>query len=374
MIHQDDFYQKLKSFYLSSKAFVAYRKPNENELKLICQKNVDLYFVDNFNESGFVFAPFDSEDNAILFPVEICDMYFTELSYNQDVSIKTKTTQPNSSLDHEHIALVEKGIDSIVNGPLQKVVLSRVETLPFFKEDPVLVFESLLKAYANAFVYIWHHPKKGLWLGATPETLLKIEGSRFETMSLAGTQLYRDTKDIEWDDKNLEEQQWVTNYIEEELSSIVKSLKTAPLQTIRAGNLMHLQSKISGVIPPNALKQVIACLHPTPAVCGIPKNLAKAFILKNETYHREYYTGYLGELNLKVAKLRNTNSRNIENNAYSSLRKRSELFVNLRCMQLKNNMALIYVGGGITKDSNPKDEYMETVNKAQTILSALQRN
>jgi isochorismate synthase len=49
----------------------------------------------------------------------------------------------------------------------------------------------------------------------------------------------------------------------------------------------------------------------------------------------------------------------------------SELFVNLRCMQLKNKQALVYVGGGVTKDSNPELEWEETVNKTQTMMSVL---
>ena len=80
---------------------------------------------------------------------------------------------------------------------------------------------------------------------------------------------------------------------------------------------------------------------------------------------------FLGELNIKVSQSRNSNKRNVENNAYSTIKTTSHLFVNLRCMQIKGQNALIYVGGGVTKDSNAKDEWEETVNKAQTMLCVL---
>ena len=104
---------------------------------------------------------------------------------------------------------------------------------------------------------------------------------------------------------------------------------------------------------------------------GFPKAEAKDFILKHENYNREYYTGFLGELNLKQTTTRNTNRRNVENNAYSVIKTQSNFYVNLRCMQLKDKSANIYVGGGITKDSNPEKEWEETVNKTTTINAVL---
>ena len=112
-------------------------------------------------------------------------------------------------------------------------------------------------------------------------------------------------------------------------------------------------------------------MHPTPAVCGYPKQKAKDFILQNETYSRAYYTGFLGELNLKQSKTRNTNRRNVENNAYATVKTYSNFYVNLRCMQFKDDKALIYVGGGITKDSVAENEWEETLNKTKTIGNVL---
>ena len=173
--------------------------------------------------------------------------------------------------------------------------------------------------------------------------------------------------------KEIEEQNIVTNFIIENLQPLTSNLKVEKVETTKAGSLLHLKTNISGTIDFKTLnlKQMLQTLHPTPAVCGFPKQSAKQFILENENYNREFYTGFLGELNLKEKTFRNSNRHNIENDAYATLKTVSNLFVNLRCMQLKSNEAILYVGGGITKDSKPEDEWKETVNKTQTIKSVL---
>jgi len=68
---------------------------------------------------------------------------------------------------------------------------------------------------------------------------------------------------------------------------------------------------------------------------------------------------------------RNSNRRNQENQQFASINEKTDLFVNLRCMKLKDGNARIFMGGGITKDSNAADEWVETVNKAQTMKAVL---
>src|SRR5690606_16197073 len=119
------------------------------------------------------------------------------------------------------------------------------------------------------------------------------------------------------------------------------------------------------------LKNLIAALHPTPAVCGLPKIEAREFILKNENYDREFYTGFLGEINMPQEVRRSSNRRNQENQAYSSIVPKTSLFVNLRCMKLTEDSVEIFVGGGITKESIPEAEWEETQNKAGTMKAVL---
>ena len=221
-------------------------------------------------------------------------------------------------------------------------------------------------------MYCWYHPKVGLWLGATPETLIKIEGNRFSIMALAGTQDYKGTLDVVWQDKEKQEQQFVTDFIIENLRPSVESFKISDVETVKAGNLLHLKTMISARLNSKSnLKEIVSVLHPTPAVCGLPKFNAKQFILENEHYSRAFYTGFLGELNMETKLQSRSARRNIENRAYTINRKSTQLYVNLRCMQLKNAEAIIYIGGGITKHSVPEKEWQETVSKSLVIKNIL---
>ncbi|WP_299335391.1 chorismate-binding protein [uncultured Psychroserpens sp.] len=368
---EKDFFLHIEKHYTSQLPFVAYRKPNKTIVKALFQNNSTIHIVDDFSENGFIFSPFDSEHATIIFPSEHCNMITSEMSFSSEIVPKNNRELHDESKREHHVNLVQKGIDHITTDSVKKIVLSRVETVPISEDTPLDIFQSLLNHYQNAFVYIWYHPEIGLWLGATPETLLNVEGQRFKTMSLAGTQPYNGHLNVDWNLKNKEEQQFVTDFIIDGLKPFVERLNSTEAMTIRAGQLLHLKSEIFGTLKPDCLKDVIHTLHPTPAVCGLPKHNAKAFILSNENYNREFYTGFLGELNIKTTKTRNTNRRNVENNAYASVKTTSQLYVNLRCMQIKDQHAMIYVGGGVTKDSNPLEEWDETVNKAQTMLSVL---
>ena len=268
--------------------------------------------------------------------------------------------------------MVKKGIETIIDNNLKKVVLSRCEAKALKSENPISIFKRLFNTYKNAMVYCWYHPKVGLWLGATPELLFKIEGKQLTTISLAGTQPYKENGVAKWTSKELDEQQIVTDFITKQIEPYTSQINVSEIETVKAGNLLHLKSRITSLISASAnLKSIIEALHPTPAVCGFPKQKAKDFILQNENYNREYYTGFLGELNIKQSKTRNTNRRNVENNAYSVVKTQSNFYVNLRCMQIKDGKALIYVGGGITKDSIAEKEWEETVNKTKTISNVI---
>lgn len=370
----EELLKKLNLQFTQSLPFVVYRKPNTEEVIAIFQSTAELYTTKQFNETGFVFAPFDSNGTVILIPFEHSEMVSAiadkvKMSSNEVESIAHQTDKAKAF----HINLVQEGIQTIKNGDLRKVVLSRIEIVKLSEVNPIEIFKRLSSNYPAAFVYCFYHPKVGLWLGATPETLLKIEGHQFFTTALAGTQKYKGKIDVVWNQKEKDEQNIVTNYIVDNLKPIVQSIKVETVKTVKAGSLLHLKSNISGTIDFRNLdiKQMLNTLHPTPAVCGFPKEKAKQFILKHENYHREFYTGFLGELNFKIRKNRNSNRRNVENNAYIAITNCSNLFVNLRCMQLNPNEAKIYVGGGVTIDSNPEAEWEETVNKTQTIKSVL---
>ncbi len=314
----------------------------------VYQANDRLHHADTFDESGFVFAPFDSDKGIVLIKA---DRIETTSFDSSKTSLKKKRKGIKIG-EQEHLSLVQKGIAEINTGKLRKVVLSRKIVLSKTKAS-LEIFKSLLDTYSEAFCYLFHHPKVGTWCGATPETLMQIQGSKLKTMSLAATLPFEEGKEPVWGQKEVEEQQMVSDYIVRGLNPFSTEIKLENTKSVRAGNLWHLKTEISASLIPNAsYLELIGALHPTPAVCGIPVASAKAFILENEGYDRSFYTGFLGEVNLRS-------------------QDEITLFVNLRCMELTDDLATIFVGGGITSSSNPKAEWMETQNKSQTMLSIL---
>jgi len=328
---------------------VAYRKPNTNEVISIFQDDSTLHHVSDFTEKGFVFAPYNKKAPAVLIrPDKVYSHEFQMKNFKFD----TPTFEGISEEGRKyHIEIVNKAIEEIENNKFKKVVLSRKKVVPKHS-SPLQIFRKVLDSYPNAFCYFWYHPKIGLWIGATPELLFLKQNSTLVTMSLAGTKKSTTTDKPSWGKKEMEEQDMVTQHIVQELRTYVPDLSIGKVNSVRAGNLWHLRTKIWGTVGDLELKSIIQALHPTPAICGFPVIEAEAFIIRNENYDREFYSGFLGELN-------------IDND------KTSHFFVNLRCMQIKDDSAFLYIGGGITSGSNAQQEWMETVHKSETMLNMI---
>lgn len=380
-----DLFQRLEAQYAMRLPFVAYKKPGEKNMNVIFQDDAQLHEAVTFEESGFIFTPFEKGKKRVLIPGKPLKALFDfDEDFIDDFTDnnieKTTDFKPDLAILEEekqkHISLVRKTIDEIKSSNLQKVVLSRKQIADNAKES-LHLFKALVNAYPDAFTYIFYHPRIGLWLGATPETLLRVNGLRFKTMALAGTQDFHENQEVSWGNKEIEEQQMVADDIVKNLKALqIKKLTVGERETIRAGNVLHLRTVISGVMQAGnkELEHIITALHPTPAVCGLPRDTAASFIRQNEGYDREFYTGFLGELNLEKENFRSKNRRNTENLAYKSIKKSTHLYVNLRCMQYNEGQVHIYVGGGITCDSVPEKEWEETVAKAQTMLRVLSKS
>ena len=336
-------FEEISTILSGQKPFVCYVKPNETVWNLIVQQTIDV--VTFSGQSGFVFIPFDA-GVKICIPTEISTYSQGNFENLKQKSVNKFTLEANQKEAFEN--LVSKGIATIQNGAFDKVVLSRKIVLNE-QISVVATFQNLIATYPTAFRYLFFHPKIGLWMGATPERLVKINQNQFETVALAGTQLFSES--IIWNTKEIEEQQFVTDFIVSEIASKVKNLIVSEPKTIKAGNLAHLKSIITGQLTGDfSALDLIMTLHPTPAVCGLPKESALDFIQKNEAFDRTYYSGFLGEYN--------------SNN-------QTDLFVNLRCLEVVNDAVNIYVGCGITKDSDPEMEFLETENKSMTMRNII---
>ena len=366
------FFDKLEQHLQKKLPFVAYRKPEEQMLHAMYQANDTLEELTASTNSGFVLAPFNSAHSKVLIvPKEKDSSVYTRSSIDTPENFNRVLARPNAAAKLQYTNNVIKAIQQIKAGAMEKVVLSHKIAVDTTK-DPIVIFKEMLDRYSNAFCYLWYHPKIGLWLGATPELLLHVSNQRLTTMSLAGTQPYKEGIIPGWKAKEIQEQQLVTSYISDILKDKLQDMQVSDRSSIRAGNLWHLQHQFSGKLN-NAVTvaEIVAALHPTPAVCGLPKQAARDFIETHELYDRAYYTGFLGVLHQKEQKSRAKNNTNVEHLAYRAIKNTSSLYVNLRCMQITENKAYIYVGGGITASSDPQKEWQETLNQSATMLNLL---
>ncbi|MFY7810148.1 MAG: isochorismate synthase [Flavobacterium sp.] len=331
--------------------FVIYQKPNSSLLIAFLQNNEVLENWKSFSR-GFVIQPFD-EGKTIFFEESNCEIIkenSAKYLINSINENEYKTNIKQQSFEN----LVVKTKDFLKQNSMDKIVVSTYEEVDILK-NKLKIFQKIISKYSHAFCYWFYHPKVGEWMGATPELLMQKNNNQITTVSLAGTQIYQEN--MIWQEKEKEEQEFVTNYIQEKLKKYVEKIEIGAINTIKAGKLAHLKTIIQAtLIDGSKLFEIVKDLHPTPAVCGLPKENALSFILKAENYNRAYYTGYLGEWN-----------KDFENNETE----KTQLFVNLRCMQIIKNQARIYVGCGITKDSIPENEYLEIVNKSKTMRTVL---
>jgi len=346
-------------------AFAAWFYPKESKMGLIIGDASDVLFFDRFDrlngEAGFVFAPYRITEKSpvILLKPKVYFEAFTS-GTEQDIN-QFEPFGPNEERQicgiqskDEYLKLIQETISSICEGALSKVIISR--QIPVKRSD-VSLGGTLLQLHdqtPNAFTYLVNLPVAGIWMGATPEVLIKSDGNRFETVSLAGTQVRKQgSEEYFWSTKDIEEQAFVSRYMLDVFFNFdIHQYKTIGPETMESGKVAHL--KTSFFFPAEKIADrmgnFISDLHPTPAVCGLPKDLAAEFILKNEVHERKYYTGYLGpwRLNQQVA-----------------------LFVNLRCMEITSREYILYAGGGITSHSVPEKEWDETNQKAKTLLSVI---
>lgn len=249
----------------------------------------------------------------------------------------------------EHYSYIDRGLEIInqLNEEiLEKVVYSRVKKLEFKAMKSYKAFEQLCHEYPDAFVYLVSSSLFGTWIGASPECLVRWDGMNGETSSLAGTKKISD--DTPWQRKEKNEQQMVTDFIEATLKSIGTSniVLNGP-DTYTAGPVKHLRTSISFQLKGNHFNSAIKALHPTPAMSGLPRELAISVIQASELHNRGLYTGILG----------------------FSRKDKGLIYVNVRCCQIFSDCAYLYVGGGYTSESTAQAEWDETENKSRTLLN-----
>lgn len=351
-----EIFKKVESHFEQKLPFVVYCKPNSDKIIALFQKNNTLFEIDNKDVCGFAFVSFDNLKRHII-PENQSDIYFENQSTDAFYVSKNNDLEINLASKTNFEKLVKKGVEAIKNKQFEKVVLSRKIEVELSEFNFETIFNKSISNYPNALNYCFYHPKIGLWLGATPEQLVKINDDVLKTVSLAGTQIFNENEPAIWQQKEQNEQQIVTNFIKTILEKIADKISVSQPYTFKAGNLVHLKSDVDAKISNGkSIVEITNLLHPTPAVCGFPKTVARKFILNNENYSREFYSGFVGEWQKDFLTYKHNDS---------------DLFVNLRCAKIENKRAIIYVGCGVTNESVAEKEFFETQNKMQTMLRIL---
>ena len=343
---------------------VLYRLPGKQEVDVLIQREPKLptySFEEISSLRGFLMAPFRGDPVNRTHCIIADDTYRVNVPELADLlygitSGDLSGHEPGGAYvmtEEEYLKRSSYLIETLRDGQLRKVVLSRVTEYPTAKIfQPGRFLQVLMEANPDAFVYLVRMPGIGTWTGATPEVLFRMDDNEAETVALAGTQPVERYK---WTEKEIKEQRIVMDYIEELLfREKVQNYEREGPFTIHAGNVVHLKttytiprSRVEGIIG-----RLIAGLHPTPAVCGLPRSKAYQLITKVEKHDRGFYSGFLGPWNLKGS---------------------AQLFVNLRCAEIFSDRFSLFIGGGLTAESKPASEWEETVRKSKTLLSILEK-
>lgn len=327
---------------------IIFKLPQDDTIQVYQGELIPKEEIDTWNNI-FLFAPFDKTKLETLY----YKMESQSIEKLNAISKVFKHLLPEHSgkmqSKKEYENLVKEGIDEINEGEFEKLVLSRKEV----HDAPISFdlnefFNQLCSEYPECYVYCLIQPNKRCWIGATPELLAKFDDKDFQTMALAGTKTSKQIANGEtWTKKEQDEQEYVTNFI---LNSLKKTMNNGSEvigpYDLKTGDLVHLCSEIRIKSDFRQSLTTVDKIHPTPAVSGVPQNKSIEYLSNHEGYDREYYSGYCG---------------------FCDTSGTMNLFVNLRCMQLSKEYFEFYAGAGITKDSNPKQEYLETSSKIQAL-------
>lgn len=381
----------LKGF-TSGGSFAIWRKPLSKKLEFLLDDQEIPYKVDlAFEElpAGFIVHPFaDQEDKKAYFikSTRYFSFILDQETVKEDLPEWVKSSEDQSltsikaAINHlvrkkseasysenlqadeksHFMRLVQHGVEAIDAGKLEKVVPARTKLISVPENfDLGNALLQMLQAYPNSFVNFFHIPKVGTWVGASPETLIKTGGDHFYTMALAGTQKAigeHPLKSAAWTQKEIEEQALVCRYIVDCFKKIrLREYEEHGPKTIMAGNLLHLRTDFKVDMKATRFPQLgsvmLDLLHPTSAVCGMPRKEAHEFLQENEGFDRSFFAGFLGPVNIEGE---------------------TSIFVNLRTASFKGEKAILYAGAGVTEDSDPEKEWEETELKCQIIGKFIQ--
>ncbi|MGN0281511.1 MAG: chorismate-binding protein [Prevotella sp.] len=334
------------------KNFAIYRMPYADVCVEIVQRDGEPERIESpfklNGRTGFVVAPFTQtadEPIVLIRPDEMRTIPIEEADDSLSSSAEESYGFGDDAMRSYYSVDFNNFHSRLVSGEFQKIVLARCATIEKSETGNLRsLFMRACRLYPRVFVALVSTSFSGTWLIASPEILLEGDGSHWHTMALAGTMTLGN---LQWSDKNICEQAYVTSYITECIERFTNDFSVEGPYSVRAGQLVHLRTDFHfNTSTPDLLGKIVAALHPTPAVCGIPKDSTHRFIISNEHTPRSYYSGFMGPLDIAGS---------------------THLYVSLRCMQITADSYRLFAGGGILSDSIEQQEWDETEEKMKTM-------
>ena len=287
---------------------------------------------------------------------------FAGFNYSAAVD-ETAPFQPSFTRNEvgDYRAAVSKAINRIEAGEFQKIVLARAIDLAAAQPlHPLRVLNGLRQRFPDCYAFSAATGRGPSFIGASPERLVRVSQNVFETEALAGSARrgLGASEDaalaaaLQHNEKDLREHRHVVDSIVRRLSPLGLKLEFDDMPAIRRlANVQHLATPISATLPDGVrLLDVLARLHPTPAVGGTPRETAVKAIRELEGFPRGLYAGALGWLNARGG---------------------GEFFVGIRSALINGPSARVYAGAGIVAGSEPDREYAETELKFHAVQDAL---
>ncbi|OAV71586.1 Isochorismate synthase entC [Bacteroidales bacterium Barb4] len=306
-------------------------------------------------QAGFVFAPFYATEDC---PIVCLQGEEYELDIPDATIPEPTQTWPFTHMTAGYPKRFRRFITPLREGCMKKLVLTRrIEIERTADFSPATAFLMACQKYPEAYVYLFHTPDTGTWLGCTPEIFLSGGNGNWLAAAIAGTQpLVADGLLPQvWSEKNYVEQQLVADFIQNQLTTAgLKPSVTGPYAIHAASDIAHLKTDFRFSVPDdNHTGNLLKLLYPSPSICGLPKEEAFRFINEKEGYDRRYYSGFLGRLDPKGE---------------------NELYINIRCMEILPDFLELYVGSGLLPDSAASEEWRETEAKLRTMRSLIYKS
>lgn len=272
--------------------------------------------------------------------------------------VATLSPQPWDTPSTGFTDLVEDAAALVADGGLRKVVLARAVDEACVRKADDLVARLRAGSDPDALVYAIDLPDGGCFLGATPEVLFASDGDRVQAMALAGSRrrdpdAATDTtlrEELFASTKERKEHQLVVEHVAAVLNARGTGLTIPEAPTVRSlPRIHHLETRLAMTWERSDPLELLAALHPTPAVCGLPVAAARSYILRRERLHRGLYTGVLGFID----------------------RERARFWVPLRGGILRDGVCRCFAGAGIVETSDPQAELAETEAKLAVMRGVL---